>query len=63
VPGFLATVSESWKAYFTAADPAAWNWTDLYPYAWFISFGISFVAYILLMTISGADGAKQIPRG
>jgi NCS1 family nucleobase:cation symporter-1 len=53
VPGFLATVSESWKTYFTPADPTAWSWTDLYPYAWFISFGISFVAYIMLMVITG----------
>jgi nucleobase:cation symporter-1, NCS1 family len=43
VPGFLATVSTSWKA---AVAPI---WSDLYGYAWFISFGVSFAVYVLLM--------------
>jgi len=47
VPGFLAAVSESWKASLPTF------WSDLYNYAWFISFGISFVVYIALMSLSG----------
>lgn len=43
VPGFLATVSPNWK---TAVPPF---WTDLYNYAWFISFAVSFVVYVLSM--------------
>ena len=43
VPGFLATVSASWKA----AVPSFWS--SLYDYAWFISFGVSFVVYVVLM--------------
>jgi NCS1 family nucleobase:cation symporter-1 len=49
VPGFLAAISDSWKTYFAPAEPTAWSWTDFYPYAWFISFGISFVVYVMLM--------------
>jgi NCS1 family nucleobase:cation symporter-1 len=49
VPGFLAAVSEGWKTYLTPANPEEFSWIDLYPYAWFISFGISFVVYNLLM--------------
>jgi NCS1 family nucleobase:cation symporter-1 len=40
VPGFLATVNDKIQL------PAIW--TDLYHYAWFISFGISFVLYVVL---------------
>ena len=47
VPGFLAAVSESWKASLPQF------WSDLYHYAWFISFGISFVVYIVLMSLGG----------
>ena len=36
LPGFLATVAE-------VKVPAAW--TDLYNYAWFVSFGLSFAVY------------------
>jgi NCS1 family nucleobase:cation symporter-1 len=61
VPGLLAAVSNDWKAYFTPADVSAWSWTQLYPYAWFISFGISFVAYTILMKIFGAYGDAQTP--
>jgi NCS1 family nucleobase:cation symporter-1 len=53
VPGFLATVSESWKAYFTPAGSGHFSVVDLYPYAWFISFGISFVVYVALMSLLG----------
>jgi len=49
VPGFLANVSESWKTYFLPMDPSDFNWTSLYTYAWFISFGVSFVVYVVLM--------------
>lgn len=43
VPGFLAAVSPSWK---TAISPF---WSEVYNYAWFISFAVSFVVYVLLM--------------
>jgi len=43
VPGFLAAVSERWQA---TIPPF---WTNLYHYAWFISFGVSFVVYVVLM--------------
>jgi NCS1 family nucleobase:cation symporter-1 len=49
VPGFLATVSSSWQA---AIPPI---WTELYHYAWFISFGVSFVLYVVMM--------KLMPKG
>jgi NCS1 family nucleobase:cation symporter-1 len=45
VPGFLAAVSDSWKS---TIPPF---WADLYHYAWFISFGVSFVLYVALMKI------------
>ncbi len=44
VPGFLHTV---------AGMPVDPIWIDLYHYAWFISFGISLVAYAALMTLWG----------
>jgi NCS1 family nucleobase:cation symporter-1 len=46
VPGFLAAVSASWQA---TIPPI---WSELYHYAWFISFGISFAAYVLLMKLA-----------
>ncbi|MFO0789046.1 MAG: cytosine permease [Pirellulales bacterium] len=48
VPGFLAAVSESWKAIVSPL------WSDLYAYAWFISFGVAFIVYWLLMVLRGA---------
>jgi NCS1 family nucleobase:cation symporter-1 len=60
VPGFLAAVSESWKTYLTPADPAAFSWTHLYPYAWFISFGISFVVYAVLMSMVGRRDSQAV---
>lgn len=50
VPGFLATVelvqfSQEWKEV----------WLNMYRYAWFISFGISFVVYAALMGIARKD--------
>jgi nucleobase:cation symporter-1, NCS1 family len=47
VPGFVATVSANWKE----SVPAVW--VNLYHYAWFISFGVSFVSYLLLMSFRG----------
>jgi nucleobase:cation symporter-1, NCS1 family len=48
VPGFLAAVSDNWKAFVPPF------WADLYHYAWFISFGVSFVAYLVLMKLFSA---------
>lgn len=48
VPGFLATVSSGWKN----AIPAVW--VSLYHYAWFISFAISFAAYLVLTALRGS---------
>jgi len=36
-------------------------WTDLYHYAWFLSFGISFLVYAGL-TLRRPDG-EALPRG
>jgi hypothetical protein len=49
VPGFLATVGLIEAAPF---------WTDLYHYAWFLSFGTSFLAYAGL-TLRRQDGGKS----
>jgi NCS1 family nucleobase:cation symporter-1 len=43
VPGFLAAVSDGWKASLPTI------WSDLYHYAWFLSFGVSFGVYVVLM--------------
>jgi NCS1 family nucleobase:cation symporter-1 len=48
VPGFIAHVSK------TAAEHVPMFWYNLYHYAWFISFGVSFIVYILLMGLRGA---------
>jgi NCS1 family nucleobase:cation symporter-1 len=45
VPGFLVQVSDRWKE---SVPPF---WADLYHYAWFISFGVSFVTYLVLMNL------------
>ena len=39
VPGFLATIG---------MNTSVSLWTELYHYAWFISFGISFVVYLAI---------------
>jgi NCS1 family nucleobase:cation symporter-1 len=52
VPGFLATVSTGWKS---AIPPI---WTELYHYAWFISFGVSFLVYLMLMKLFGDHEPK-----
>jgi NCS1 family nucleobase:cation symporter-1 len=46
VPGFLAHISAA------AAEVIPSFWVNLYHYAWFISFGVSFVTYIALMKIA-----------
>jgi NCS1 family nucleobase:cation symporter-1 len=53
VPGFLAQVSDHSKE---LVPPF---WADLYHYAWFISFGVSFVAYVVLMNLF-ASNTKQV---
>lgn len=53
VPGFLATVSER------AADRLPPMWTEIYHYAWFLSFAVAFVAYLVLM----ATRRAKIDRG
>jgi NCS1 family nucleobase:cation symporter-1 len=45
VPGFLGTVTTLKVAPF---------WLDLYNYAWFLSFGVSFVVYVALMKMRAA---------
>jgi nucleobase:cation symporter-1, NCS1 family len=45
VPGFLVQISDRWKE---SVPPF---WADLYHYAWFISFGVAFVAYLILMNL------------
>ena len=52
VPGFLATVGLVEAAPF---------WTDLYHYAWFLSFGTSFLVYAGLTL--RRPGADELPRG
>jgi len=42
LPGFVAAVG------WTTVPPL---WTQLYSYAWFVSFGVSFVVYVALMKI------------
>jgi NCS1 family nucleobase:cation symporter-1 len=42
VPGFLATIKVAAFGKF---------WTDLYNYAWFVSFGVAFVVYVVAMKI------------
>jgi NCS1 family nucleobase:cation symporter-1 len=54
VPGFLATVELiTFSPYWQEL------WKDLYRFAWFISFGISFVVYAALMAVSGAARGKE----
>jgi NCS1 family nucleobase:cation symporter-1 len=48
IPGFLMQVSERFSDF-----PKIWG--DLYHYAWFISFGVSFVAYLVLMKLFHGD--------
>jgi NCS1 family nucleobase:cation symporter-1 len=49
VPGFLYTLATA------AGKKTPENvWTDLYRYAWFLSFAVSFVIYVVGMTFSGS---------
>lgn len=50
VPGFLMTVG-------LLEAPSIW--VTLYSYAWFVSFGVSFVVYAVLMGLSGRAGASK----
>jgi cytosine/uracil/thiamine/allantoin permease len=50
VPGFLAAVE------LVQVPPL---WTQLYHYAWFLSFGISFVLYALLMAGQAGPEPKE----
>lgn len=47
IPGFLGQISPS------IAEQLPDLWADLYHFAWFISFGVSFVAYLVLMRVAG----------
>ena len=48
IPGFLATVSTR------MAQSIPPMWTEIYHYAWFISFGISLLVYVVLMVLRRA---------
>jgi NCS1 family nucleobase:cation symporter-1 len=50
VPGFLATV---------AAVKVPDVWVEIYHYAWFVSFGLAFVSYIVLMKTFGLTPACE----
>jgi len=50
VPGFLGTIE------LLEVDPI---WISLYHYAWFISFGLSAVCYVLLMNLAVSGRAAQ----
>jgi NCS1 family nucleobase:cation symporter-1 len=50
VPGFLATVA--------GADVSS-DWVGIYHYAWFVSFGVSFVVYVALMAMTGPAKAAR----
>jgi NCS1 family nucleobase:cation symporter-1 len=54
VPGFLGTIG-------AAEVPAVWM--DLYHYAWFLSFAISFMVYALLALAGGLRAAAGDERG
>jgi NCS1 family nucleobase:cation symporter-1 len=53
VPGFLATVG---------LMEAAPLWTELYHYAWFLSFGLSFLVYAGLMLSRRGEGQSRYSR-
>jgi NCS1 family nucleobase:cation symporter-1 len=57
VPGFLATLGVIWLDGDLKAPPGAETWPrvwgELYSYAWFTSFGASFVMYLGLMKTFG----------
>jgi nucleobase:cation symporter-1, NCS1 family len=51
VPGFLGTIG---------VLDVSWVWTSLYNYAWFISFGLSAVSYIVLTKAGGSRQAGEV---
>src|SRR5262249_33728240 len=51
-PGFLGTVG---------ALEVSPMWISLYHYAWFISFGLSAVCYVVLMEVAGPRPAEEKP--
>jgi NCS1 family nucleobase:cation symporter-1 len=53
IPGFLATVA------IIKVPPV---WTELYHYAWFLSFAISFAAYAVLMKLSRKEKSSKQPE-
>jgi NCS1 family nucleobase:cation symporter-1 len=54
-PGFLAHVSTS------AAEVVPTFWVNLYHYSWFISFGVSFFAYVVPMKLFLGDHSSRQP--
>jgi NCS1 family nucleobase:cation symporter-1 len=46
LPGFATAVAPEWIAVHEF-------WSSLYVYAWFVSFGVSFVSYVVLMRLWG----------
>jgi NCS1 family nucleobase:cation symporter-1 len=54
VPGFLGTVSANLKELIPPV------WVSIYHYAWFISFGVSLVAYVLLMSLGRGQTEQPI---
>jgi NCS1 family nucleobase:cation symporter-1 len=53
VPGFLATVAG-------VKVPAVW--VEIYHYAWFVSFGVAFACYVLLMMVPGKGLSSHMRR-
>lgn len=53
IPGFIGTVSSVKVSTF---------WMDMYHYAWFISFGVSFVLYAVLMKATQASTPVEPPH-
>jgi NCS1 family nucleobase:cation symporter-1 len=56
VPGFLAAVSATWKAELSPV------WSSMYGYAWFISFGVSFAVYLVLMRLTHGRMDRVVSR-
>ena len=51
LPGLLADLNPT-----IIVDPF---WSNLYQYAWFVSFGVAMILYLILMLVSGAHRAKS----
>jgi NCS1 family nucleobase:cation symporter-1 len=54
LPGFLTAVGAHHFGPF---------WTHVYDYAWFVSFGVAMVSYLVLMTAFPGHRQKSQPRG